>query len=204
MQMIPQNPLKKLLAAAAFCFCSLLVNAQTKQWEFEPSHCKVRFSVAHFGISETEGEFHTFQGSIAPNGDDFANASVTFNLEASSLDTNDDQRDNHLKSADFFDVAKYPTLLFQGKLVKVRGDKSAYQLVGNFTMHGVTKPLTLAVRFGGIVPKDPFGNTKAGFKATGTLNRKDWGLIWNKALDSGGVAIGDEVELVANIELIKK
>lgn len=198
--------MKTLLLSSALLLNGLLAQAQTQanHWDFEPSHCKIRFSVAHFGISETEGEFHKFSGTIAPTAKaDFADAAVTFTIDVSSIDTDDAQRDAHLKSADFFDAAKYPTMEYKGRLVKGRTPRD-YKLVGTLTMHGVSKPLTLNVLYGGTIAKDPFGNTKAGFKATGALNRKDWGLTWNKALDAGGVAVGDEVALVCNIELIQK
>jgi len=196
--------MKKPLMTAALALTALLARAQDQRWEFEPTHSAVRFSIPHFGISETEGQFHKFTGTIAPKGNDFAGAPVTFTLDAASIDTDDPTRDGHLKSPDFFDAAKYPTLAFQGKLVKATGDQSAYQLVGKFTMHGVTKPLTLAVRYNGLLVKDLYGASRAGFKVTGSLNRQDYGLVWNKTLDTGGLAVGNDVALVANIELLKK
>lgn len=178
--------------------------AQTPQWTFEKSHCKFSFSVAHFGISETEGQFRKFEGTIATEKTDFSDAKMTVVLDVNSIDTDDAQRDEHLKSADFFDTEKYPTMTFVStSFKKVGKSKTHYKLEGNLTLHGVTKKITLDAVYGGTILKDPFGNTKAGFKFTGKINRKDWGLIWNKTLDTGGLAIGNEVNLSANIEFLK-
>jgi polyisoprenoid-binding protein YceI len=173
-----------------------------QQWAFEPTHCKIGFSVRHFGISETEGFFHKYSGTITNEQEDFSDAQVEFSVEVASIDTQEPTRDGHLRSADFFDAEKFPTLHFKstGMTVQAPGE---YQMTGDLTMRGVTHPVTLAVEFGGIVPKDPFGNTKAGFSVEGKLNRKDWGISWNRALDFGGVAVGETVKIKCNIELIK-
>jgi polyisoprenoid-binding protein YceI len=165
-------------------------------WAFEPSHCKIGFSVRHFGISETEGFFHKFEGSIASEKEDFSDASITFSIDVTSVDTQDSQWDAHLKSADFFDAEQFPILFFQSTGMEVVA-------ANQYKMHGITQPVALDVEFGGIVPRDPFGNTKAGFFVEGKLNRKDWGLTWNRALDFGGVAVGETVKIKCNIELIK-
>jgi polyisoprenoid-binding protein YceI len=179
-------------------------NAQTPTWTFEKSHCKISFSVSHFGISETDGQFKKFDGTITTTKPDFVDAKITMNIDVNSIDTDDDSRDGHLKSADFFDTEKYPTMTFVSTSFKpVPKTKNKYRLTGNLTMHGVTKQVTLNATYGGTILKDPFGNTKAGFKFTGKLNRKDFGLTWNKNLDAGGVAVGDEVTLNCNIEFLK-
>lgn len=184
-------------------FSSLIVSAQTPKWSFEKSHCKIGFSVSHFGISETEGKFKKFDGTITTTQPNFSDAKITFTVDVNSIDTDDEQRDGHLKSADFFDTAKYPTMTFVSKSLKPVG-KNKYKLTGDLTLHGVTKTITLDAIYGGTIQKDPFGNTKAGFKFFGTINRKDWGLTWNKALDAGGVAVGNEVKIVCNIEFLKE
>lgn len=133
-----------------------------------------------------------------------SDAKMTVVLDVNSIDTDDAQRDGQLKSADFFDTEKYPTMTFVStSFKKVGKSKTHYKLEGNLTLHGVTKKITLDAVYGGTILKDPFGNTKAGFKFTGKINRKDWGLIWNKTLDTGGLAIGNEVNLSANIEFLK-
>ncbi len=183
---------------------TIIANAQAPTWTFEKSHCKFGFSVTHFGISETEGQFRKFDGTITTTKADFSDAKVALTIDVSSIDTDDTQRDSHLKSADFFDAEKYPTITFVSKSLKPVGkSKTKYKLVGDLTLHGVTKTIILDAVYGGTIQKDPFGNTKAGFKFTGKINRKDWGLTWNKALDSGGVAVGNDVSITCNIEFLK-
>jgi polyisoprenoid-binding protein YceI len=129
---------------------------------------------------------------------------MTLTIDVNSIDTDDAQRDGHLKSADFFNTEKYPTMTFVSTSFKPVGkSKNKYKLEGNLTLHGVTKQVVLDANYGGTIEKDPFGNTKAGFKFTGKINRKDWGLTWNKTLDAGGLAVGDEVTINCNIEFLK-
>lgn len=183
---------------------SLLSFAQATKWTFEKSHCKITFSVAHFGISSTEGKFKKFDGVLTTTKKDFSDAKINLTIDAGSVDTDDEQRDGHLKSPDFFDTANYPTISFVSKSFKPVGkSKTKYQLIGDLTIHGVTKTVILEAVYGGTIEKDPYGNTKAGFKFTGKINRKDFGLVWNKTLDSGGLAVGNEVTIVCNIELLK-
>ncbi len=176
--------------------------AQQFNWFFEPSHCKIGFSVRHFGISETEGFFHKFSGTIANEREDFTDAVIDFNVEVDSIDTHDAQRDAHLKSPDFIDVTKYPLINFKSTSLTVERP-GFYKLSGLLAMNGVAKEVAFDVEFGGIIPKDPFGNTKAGFLLEGSINRKDWGITWNRALDFGGVAVGETVKIKCHIELQK-
>jgi polyisoprenoid-binding protein YceI len=192
----------KILAFVIMAVVSTFTYAQAPTWVFEPSHCKVGFSISHFGISETEGQFKKFTGTIVATQKDFSDAKIDFTVDVNSINTDDEQRDGHLKSADFFDAAKYPSLIFKSKSMKPAG-KNKYTLKGDLTMHGITKEIELDVLFGGIVNKDPFGNTKAGFKVTGNIDRKEWGLTWNKVLDTGGVAVGEQVAIECHIELLK-
>lgn len=195
--------MKKAIFILTVLLSTLNSFSQAPKWSFEKSHCKVSFSVSHFGISETEGQFKKFDGTIVSLKPDFSDAKITFTVDVNSIDTDDDQRDGHLKSADFFDTAKYPTMTFVSKSLKPVG-KNKYKLTGDLTLHGVTKTITLDAVYGGTIQKDPFGNTKAGFKFFGTINRKDWGLTWNKTLDTGGVAVGNEVKIICNVEFLKE
>lgn len=179
-----------------------MTQEQTK-WVFEPSHCRIGFAVTHFGITETEGHFNKFDGTVAGQADDFSDASVTLNVDVSSIDTLDKQRDGHLLSADFFHSEKHPRMTFVSTAMSVVS-KNIYKMTGDLTLLGITKPIELEVVFRGIVPKDPFGKTKAGFKVTGAINRKDWGMTWNNIMDFGGLAVGETVRITCQIELEKQ
>lgn len=173
------------------------------QWVFEPTHCKIGFSVTHFGITETEGHFGRFEGTIDSQANDFSDAAVTVRVDVTSVDTLDKQRDAHLLSADFFRSDEHPQLTFVSSSMRVIS-LGQYKMTGDLTMLGITKSIELDVEFKGIVPKDPFGNTKAGFKVTGLINRKEWGMTWNNRLDFGGLAVGNDVQINCQIELLKQ
>ena len=149
-------------------------------------------------ISTVTGYFRKFEGNAESTSDDFSGATVAFSLAVDSIDTNQSDRDQHLKSADFFDTANFPTISFAGKLVNQGGD---YQLVGDLTLKGITKEVALEVTYGGTVG-DPYGQTKAGFEIEGKINRKDFGMTFNKALDKGGLAVGEEVEIAFDFEAV--
>jgi len=173
---------------------------QTK-WGIDTTHSEVQFKVKHLVISTVTGSFKKFDGEVKSDGDDFDNAQVNFKIDVNSIDTNQADRDGHLKSEDFFAAAQYPTITFaQGTLKKVSG--SDYKLVGNLTVRDITRPVELDVEFGGIV-KDPWGNIKAGFELTGKINRKEFGLTWSALTEAGGMVVGDDVKLHINIELAK-
>jgi polyisoprenoid-binding protein YceI len=153
-------------------------------------------------VSTVIGKFQKFDGTIKADKDDFSDASISFTIQAASVNTNNEKRDNHLRSNDFFEVEKFPTIDFKGKsLSQKNGNK--YTLVGDLTMHGVTKEIELDVRYNGQV-KDPWGNTRAGFMVSGIINREDYGLTYNSALEAGGFLIGNEVDIKVNLELIKE
>jgi polyisoprenoid-binding protein YceI len=175
---------------------------QTAKWAFEPGHCKIGFSVRHFGISETEGFFHRYEGTIFTEKEDFSDAQVSFTIDVNSIDTQDKSRDEHLTSADFFDAAHFPTIQFTSTGIEVI-EPGQYKMNGLLTMKGIEKAIQLTVEYGGTVERDPFGFTKAGFLIEGKINRKDWGITWNKTLDFGGVAVGETVKIKCNIELVK-
>ena len=172
------------------------------KWALDPTHSEIIFKVKHLMISTVTGQFKSFNASAETETDDFNTATkIEFTADIDSIDTNNEQRNGHLKSADFFDAEKYPQLKFIGK--KYEADDNEGKITGKLTMHGVTKPITLHVEFGGIV-KDPYGQTKAGFTVTGKINRKDFGLSWGGVTETGGVVLGDEVKINAEIQLIKK
>ncbi|MEY5047543.1 MAG: hypothetical protein RLZZ175_902 [Bacteroidota bacterium] len=192
--------MKKILISAVALFASAMSYAQ--DWSFDKSHSSVKFSVTHMMVSETAGQFRKFEGSVKPTSADFQNALIDFTIDVNSIDTDVDQRDAHLKSADFFDAAKYPKITFKSKsFTKVDGKK--YKLTGDLTMHGVTKTVTLDVVYNGTI-KDPYGFNRAGFKITGTINRYDFGLKYNAAIEAGGTVISEEVEIVCAVEFTKK
>lgn len=172
----------------------------TTKWTIDPSHSEVSFKVKHLVISTVTGYFRKFQGAAEAASEDFNGASVTFTADIDSIDTNQADRDNHLKSPDFFDSANYPKLSFEGKIANNGGD---YSLVGNLTMRGVTKEVELDVTFGGIVA-DPYGQTKAGFEIEGKLNRKDFGLSWSAITEAGSVVVSDQVRLILSVQLVKQ
>ena len=172
----------------------------TTKWMIDPTHSEVAFKVKHLVISTVTGYFRTFEGHAEAASDDFYGAVVAFSLAVDSIDTNQSDRDQHLKSADFFDVANFPTISFAGKLVNQGGD---YQLVGNLTLKGITKEVALEVTYGGTVA-DPYGQTKAGFEIEGKLNRKDFGLTWSAITEAGSVVVSDQVRLQFSVQLVKQ
>ena len=175
--------------------------AQT-EWAFDKSHSKVGFSVTHLLIAEVEGTFKNFEGKVVTNNDSFENAGITLKADINSIYTDNEKRDNHLKSDDFFNADKYPEMTFKSKEFKKIDDRN-YELIGDLTIRDVTKEVKLDVVMNGLIT-DPWGNTRAGFKLTGELNRFDYNLKWNKALEAGGLVVGETVKIIANIELIKQ
>lgn len=194
--------MKKIeLFAALFLLLGITIQAQTA-WKIDEAHSKVQFSVSHMVISDVTGQFRKFDGNITSAGDDFSKGRVEMTMQVASINTDNEKRDEHLKSADFFDAQKYPEIKFVGKsLKKVKGNK--YKLTGNFTMKGVTRPITLDVIYGGVI-KDPYGRVRSGFKVSGTINRFDYNLKWNNMLETGGAVVGKDVNLVCNIELVRE
>ncbi len=169
-------------------------------WGIDPAHSEIQFKVRHMMISTVTGSFGTFEGGLKESNHGLDGAEVQFKADISSINTGNNQRDEHLKSADFFDASTYPEMLFQGTL-KAKGGNE-YELHGSLSMHGETKEVSLDAEFSG-EGKDPWGNIKSGFSIAGKLNRKDWGLNWNAALETGGVLVSEEVKLLAEIQLVK-
>lgn len=170
-------------------------------WNLDPSHSEVAFKVKHMMITNVSGSLKDFSVSASTEGEDFTNSDVTFTAKAASISTGAEQRDAHLQSAEFFDVEKYPNITFKAtKLEKI--DSENHKIHGDLTIKDVTKAVTLNAEYGGI-QKDPWGNIKTGFTVSGKINRKDFGLNWNAALETGGVMVSDEVRINAEIQLVK-
>lgn len=171
-------------------------------FQIDTSHSHIQFSARHMMISRVRGEFEQFTGTIALNEEQPAASSVEIEIDATSINTRDEQRDAHLKSADFLDVEKYPHIVFKSTRVEVTDDTHG-KIHGDLTMHGVTKPVTLNVEYNG-QSKSPWGTTNYGFSGHTKINRKDWGLHWNVALETGGVLVGEEITIDIELEVVKQ
>lgn len=171
--------------------------AQTK-WTLDNAHTGVKFTVTHLVISEIEGAFKSFTGSMTATKSDFSDAQIDFSVDIASINTDNEMRDTHLKADDFFNAEKFPKMIFKSiSMNKLSGNK--YELTGNLTIRDVTKKVKFAVTYGGTV-KDPWGNVKAGFKATATINRLEYGLKWNTVTEAGGAVVGSDVTIIINAE----
>ncbi|MFS0823348.1 YceI family protein [Bacillus sp. 1P02SD] len=171
--------------------------ANTK-WAVDASHSSIDFSVKHMMIAKVKGSFENFEATIEADPADLTTANIEFNIDLTSINTKNEDRDNHLRSADFFDVENHPSMTFKSTSI-VKTDDGEYDVTGDLTIRGTTKSETFQVVFEG-AGKDPWGNEKAGFSATGSLNRSDYGLVWNAALETGGVLVGDQVKISIEIE----
>ena len=169
-------------------------------WKVDPAHSLVEFSVRHMMFATVKGRFSTFEGVIKGDPKDLTNATFEATIDAASIDTREGQRDNHLRSADFFDVEKFPKITFRSTQVTKTGDNT-YKVTGDLTIRGVTRPVTLDVEFTG-QGKDPWGNQRIGLSAKGSINRKDFGLTWNAPLEAGGFLVGDKVDLSIEVEAV--
>ncbi len=173
----------------------------TTNWALDAAHSELQFKVKHMMISHVTGSFGKFEATVTTEESDFTTAKISFSADVDSINTNNEQRDGHLKSPDFFDTASFPKLTFEGTQMEKINDED-YKLHGNLTMHGATHPVVLNATYGG-TSKDPWGMTRCGFGLEGKISRKDFGLVWNAALETGGVALGDEVKIQANVEFVK-
>ena len=191
--------MKKLSILIAL-FSITLVSAQSK-WNIDPSHSSIRFAVDHMVISEVEGIFSKYEGTVITTKEDFSDAKINFTVDVNSVNTDNAKRDEHLRGADFFETDNYPKMTFMSTSV-TKTDIGNYHLKGKLTLHGVTKEITLAMTYGGTT-KDPWGNTKAGLKVTGVINRTDFGLKYNSVLEAGSLMIGEDVTITAKVELAK-
>ncbi|RLJ23449.1 polyisoprenoid-binding protein YceI [Chryseobacterium sp. 7] len=166
------------------------------KWILDPTHSEITFKVKHMMISNVKGSFRTFNAEIESEDEFFANAKTTATIQTDSVFTNNTDRDNHLKSAEFFNAEVHPTITFESQALN-------NSIVGNLTINGITKPVNLDVDFGGI-NVDPWGNTKAGFSFEGKISRKDFGLNWNAALEAGGVMVSDDVKVAGELQFVKQ
>ncbi len=177
-----------------------LAQAEPARWNVDPEHSTIEFRVVHMLVSKTTGHFTEYQGFIDMDAEAETVKAIEAAIKTASVSTNHQKRDAHLRNADFFDVEKYPTMTYRMKQYQKTAD--GYQAVGELTLRGVTKDITLTGNFNGVA-KDPWGNLRAGFNAEGKLNRKDFGMVWSKSLDGGGLVVGDEVLIKLDIECIK-
>jgi len=190
--------MKKTITFFAGLLTTTFLFSQTT-WTIDNAHSKIGFSVTHMAVAEVEGKFNDFTGTLISKAETFDGAEVTFSAKTGSIDTDNERRDNHLKSPDFFDAAKYPEISFKGNLVK---NGTTFKLKGDLTMHGVTKPVEFEVTGGSSV--NTGRGVKSGFKFNGTINRKDFGLTWSNTTPTGELVVSDEVGLIMKIELDKK
>lgn len=172
------------------------------KWALDPTHSNLGFKIKHLMISNVSGSFKNFNAELQSRGTDFSTAQINLTAAMESISTNQEQRDAHLRNADFFEVEKYPELTFTSKKVE-KTDTDTFLLYGDLTLKGITKPVKLHVEFNGTV-KDPWGNERAGFVITGKINRSEWGINFNAALETGGVVLSDEVRIHSEIELVKQ
>ncbi len=189
------------LAAVGFGFSPGFVQAST--WEVDPSHSNIEFSVRHMMATTVKGQFEKVKGTLDFDDKDITKSTVEVSIDLGSVNTHEPKRDNHLKSADFFDVAKYPTATFKSTKVQKVG-KNKLKVTGELNLHGITKPVVLEVEGPSQPYQTPFGTTVRGIHATGKIDRKDFEITWNKALDSGGLLVGNEVSLDLNTEVSEK
>ncbi len=170
-------------------------------WTIDPTHSEIQFKVKHLVISTVTGHFRTFEGTVETVEDDFETATVKFSADTASVDTNQTQRDEHLRSADFFDSETYPKMTFESTSVE-KTDEDTYKIAGDLTIKGITKPVELKAEFGGTMA-DFYGNLKAGFEITGKVNRKEYGLNWSAITEAGGIVVGDDVKLALNVQVAR-
>ncbi len=175
----------------------------TKNWVIDPTHSEVQFKIKHLMITNVTGSFNLFTADVQTEDEDFMRAKVAFTGQIDSISTRNEQRDAHLKSPDFFDAEKYPTLKFVATKFESVDNDGSYELYGDLTIRDITRNIKLGVEFGGVV-QDAYGNTKAGFSINGKINRKDFGLVWNAVTEAGGVVVSDEVRLSCEIQLIEQ
>ncbi len=202
------NVLKRSFAAALIVFALMFAGftqaqAQSGEYMIDPDHSQVMFKVKHLAISTVTGRFDLFEGSYNFDSEDMANSNLDTTIVASSINTNKQKRDDHLRSNEFLNVEKYPNITFKSTSIK-KGDGNKFQIVGDLTIHGVTKEVVLDAVYEGHLASDPWGKERTAFIAEGEINRKDFGMTWNKALETGGFVVGDEVKIILEVEGIRK
>ena len=173
----------------------------TEKWDIDVGHSSIDFSVRHMVVAKVRGQFTKWSGSLELDTDNLANSKASISIDATSIDTRDEKRDGHLKSADFLDTEKFPTIEFKSKRVEAKG-KEALDIIGDLTIRGVTHEVTLSTEYGGRA-KDPWGGERAGFHAKTKVDRKEFGLSWNQVLEAGGVLVGEHIEIAIDLEAKK-
>ena len=171
-------------------------------WAIDPTHSEIGFKVKHMMFTNVSGKFNVFESKIENDEEHFETSKISFSADVNSVDTNNQDRDNHLRSADFFDIENFQKLTFNSTSIK-KLDEGEYQITGDLTIKDVTKSIVLETEYSGLM-KDPWGNTKIGLSITGKINRKEFGLTWNSALETGGVLVGEEIKLAAEIQFVKE
>jgi polyisoprenoid-binding protein YceI len=193
----------RIATCILLAFLALPALALGATWQIDPEHSQVGFKVRHLMISNVKGEFAKYQGTVEIDDQDITRSRVNVTIDTASIDTGVVKRDEHLRSPDFFDVVTHPTMTFVSKKVAKAGE-GQLKVTGDLTIRGVTKEATLAVENLSAPIKDPWGSFRRGASATAKINRKEFGLAWNKALEAGGVAVGDEVTITLEVEMIRK
>jgi polyisoprenoid-binding protein YceI len=195
-----RRPAILLLALAiTYAFPAL---AQTREWKIDPNHSTAQFTVRHMGVSNVTGTFNKVSGTAQMDEKDLTKSAIDAAIDVTSVDTRVEARDKDLRSDHFFDVAKYPTMEFKSKRVEKQGDD--YKLIGDLTMHGVSREVALTMETPSAIVTDPYGNLRQGFSANTVINRKDWGMTYNNLLQSGEAVVGDKVKIQVDVELIRK
>jgi polyisoprenoid-binding protein YceI len=188
------------LLLPALVLAAAPLHAQPATWQIDPAHTAAQFAVRHMMVSTVRGQFDKLSGTVTWDGKEFAGASVDVTIDANSINTREPKRDDHLRSADFFDVAKYPTLTFKSTKIEPAGN-GKLRMLGDLTIHGVTKPVVFDVDGPTPAIKDTGGGLRVGASATTTISRKDFGLLWNRALEAGGMVVSDEVAITIDLEM---
>ena len=193
----------RLLVPALAIALLVPASGRAATWELDPAHSTIGFSIRHMMISSVRGQFRTFTGKATGDPKTPDKAQIEASIDVGSIDTANEKRDGHLKSPDFFDIAKYPTMTFKSKKIVAAGPGKA-KVTGDLTLHGVTKEVVLEVEGGTDVIKDPMGNTRAGAHATAKIDRRDFGMVYDKTVDGGGLMVGNEVEITIDVEAVQK
>jgi len=195
------NIVLRLLLVSLLSLLPTLAMAAT--WQIDPNHANIEFKVKHLMVAYVKGVFAKVEGTIEADEADLSKAKISVTIDTASINTNNAKRDEHLRSPDFFDVGNFPAMTFASKRI-VAGGGTLSQVIGDLTIRGVTREVTLEIAELSPAIKDPWGNLRRGATASALINRKDFGLTWNKVLEAGGVAVGDEVKISLDLELIKK
>ncbi|WP_263359677.1 YceI family protein [Acidicapsa ligni] len=177
-------------------------SSPTTVWKMDPAHSRAEFKIRHMMISNVKGSFSGLSGTLLENTTDHSWSEIDASIDISTLNTGDAQRDTHLKSVDFFHQEQHPAMTFKSTTVEKKGNEE-YSVTGDLTIHGITKVVTFAVEGPSAPGKDPYGNTRIGLSATTKINRKDFGLTWNAALETGGVLVGEDVQIVLDVQFIR-